>query len=111
MEQTLSSPTKQAHAKFELGDLCYTPRAHAILKEKMVSPFQLIARHVTGDWGDVCDEDAQANEQALELGGRLMSVYGITVPMEDNETSASIRVWVITEADRSVTTILLPEEY
>lgn len=102
----------QSHSRFELGDLCYTPGAQALLQEYRISPFQLLARHVTGDWGDVGEEDAQSNEEALQLGGRLMSVYGLIVPMEnDTKPMPSIKVWVITEADRSVTTILLPEEY
>jgi hypothetical protein len=111
MEQSLTSPTNEARARFELGQLCYTPGAQALLQEYRTSPFQLLARHVIGDWGDVCEEDAQSNEEALQMDARLMSVYGITVPTEDNGISASVKVWVITEAVRSVTTILLPEEY
>ena len=64
----------------------------------------LIQRHVTGDWGDVCAEDADANEQALLTGARLLSSYRSS-PVE------AVKVWIITEADRSSTTILLPEEY
>ncbi|MEQ1557829.1 MAG: type I restriction endonuclease subunit M [Methyloglobulus sp.] len=109
MKQT--STTIQARSRFELGDLCYTPGAQALLIEYRISPFQLLARHVVGDFGNVCAEDAQTNEEALELGGRVMSVYVLTPPKDDNATKASAKVWVITESDRSVTTLLLPEEY
>lgn len=61
-----------------------------------------IQKHSLGDWGDVCpDEDKELNDEALVNGGRLMSVYE-----HDNS-----KYWIITEADRSLTTILLPEEY
>ena len=58
-------------------------------------------RHRAGDWGEVCREDAMLNDHALRYGERLLSVYAI-----DGE-----RVWIITEADRSVTTVLYPSEY
>jgi len=61
-----------------------------------------IQRHVVGDWGDICAEDRQVNADALQYGARLMSVYAIT-PSE--------KLWIITEADRSCTTLLLPQEY
>lgn len=61
-----------------------------------------LARHAQGDWGDVCSEDAQANETALREGGRLLSAY----KLPDGE-----RIWILTEADRSATTVLLPAEY
>ena len=58
-------------------------------------------RHIRGDWGDACKEDAKANDLALEEGSRLFSVY----------FSIDIKFWIITEHDRSATTILLPEDY
>ena len=61
----------------------------------------LIGRHLNQDWGDVCEEDKQSNNQALINGGRLLSSYTL-----DDET-----IWIITEANRSATTILLPSEY
>ena len=63
---------------------------------------KFINRHVTGDWGDVCDEDAMENDLSAENGFRIFSVYCL----EDGT-----KIWVITEADRSTTTILLPSEY
>jgi len=58
-------------------------------------------RHASGDWGEVCDEDKQANEQALINGDRLLSAYDVM----------GKRIWIITEYDRSLTTILFPDEY
>ena len=62
----------------------------------------LINRHAAGDWGDVCDEDRQLNEDAIKGGARTMSVYNV---------QPGLTIWVITEADRSTTTALLPEDY
>jgi hypothetical protein len=59
-------------------------------------------RHLAGDWGDVCDDDRVANEQALQEGDRLFSVY---------KKEGLAELWIITEWDRSVTTTLFPEEY
>ena len=61
-----------------------------------------IARHARGDWGDLCPEDKQANDDALSVGARLLSAY---------HTGDGRKFWIITEADRSITTVLLPEEY
>jgi hypothetical protein len=60
-----------------------------------------LRRHASGDWGEVCKDDAALNEEALKGGDRLHSVYG----------SGERRFWIITEADRSVTTVLMPEDY
>ena len=84
-----------------LGQLVVTPHALALLEKAKISTFALFARHEQGDWGDVDAEDAWANEQALIYGGRLMSVYKLELGT----------IWAITEADRSATTLLLPEEY
>jgi hypothetical protein len=67
----------------------------------MSSILALIKRHATGDWGDVDAEDGKANDEALKNGGRLLSAY----------TVKGVKVWVITEADRSSTTLLLPQDY
>ena len=63
---------------------------------------QLITRHASGDWGDLGEEDKQENNRSLKHGFRIFSAY---------DTSSDIRVWVITEADRSCTTALLPDDY
>lgn len=96
---------------FELGQLCQTPGAQDVLQRYQVSPFQLLTRHVTGDWGDICQEDAQANNEALHEGSRVLSSYTLPPPLSESEKLPPAKVWVITEADQSVTTILLPEEY
>lgn len=71
------------------------------MKEHRIDPLQLLSRHVRGDWGDLTEEDKQENELSVREGFRILSAYG----------QGSQRLWVITKADRSVTTILLPEEY
>ena len=78
-----------------------TPGALKLLPKVGEDPFDYLARHATGDWGELCAFDRRQNEIALHEGLRIFSSY---------ETTAG-RCWVITEADRSVTTILLPEEY
>jgi len=65
-------------------------------------PLDFLFRHLDGDWGELSPEDIRENELSLQYGWRLLSAYTL---------STGVRVWVITEADRSVTTFLLPEEY
>ncbi len=86
---------------FPLGDIAATPGALEILEHLLISPDDLLARHVSGDFGDLSQHDLDANMLALEHGDRLLSVYNI----------GKEKFYVITEADRSVTTILLPSEY
>ncbi len=86
--------------KFSLGHTGITPGAKDGLPPGDVQT--ALTRHARGDWGDVCDDDRQANEDALITGARLFSVY---------HTATGVKFWIITEADRSVTTVLLPEEY
>jgi len=87
-------------ALFPLGKIVMTRGVHAaIAAEKL---FGALLRHAQGDWGDVGAEDRQSNEEALLRQFRLFSVYG---------ASDKSKFWIITEADRSYTTILLPEEY
>jgi len=97
--------------RFDLGELYATPGAQETLQRYQTNPFELVKRHVSGDWGDVCPEDAQANEDALKAGSRLLSAYLLQPPLGEEGNLTSAKVWLITEADRSVTTILLPEEY
>ena len=87
---------------FHLGDVVATPQSIYVLSESGMSVQSLLQRHATGDWGDLCTEDMQANNDALQYGDRLLSSYVL---------SESCKVWVITEYDRSVTTVLLPCEY
>lgn len=86
--------------KFPLGQVCSTPGAlEAIPPEEMLAA---LGRHASGDWGECSSDDAAENELSLKEGFRLLSVY---------TTTAGTKFWIITEADRSVTTVLLPEEY
>ena len=88
--------------KFSLGQNVATPGALAALAESEQNPAFFIARHVTGDWGEVDADDRQANENALLHGERLLSAY---------RTLKGKKIWIITEADRSSTCVLLPDEY
>ena len=86
---------------FPLGQIAITPAALDVLAEAGVHFDELIARYVAGDWGDVSEEDATRNQDAIGCCWVIHSVYG----------TGSEEVWVITEADRSVTTVMLKDEY
>ena len=88
--------------RFALGRLLATLGALSALWEAGVSPLALLKRHAHGDWGDLHEDDQRANELALRQGTRLLSAYAL---------ATGERVWIITEADRSATTLLTPEEY
>jgi hypothetical protein len=88
-------------APLPLGKVVATPGALKLLVEAGGHPFELLARHATGDWGELCAFDRRQNEMALREGYRVLSSYKVPAGS----------VWIITEADRSVTTILLPEDY
>lgn len=86
--------------RFPFGQLVATPNAlNTIPNDEILAS---LSRHLRGDWGTLDAEDLQVNEQALARGGRLFSAY---------HSTAGIKFWIITEADRSATTILLPEDY
>lgn len=85
-----------------LGQVVATPAAIGCLIEAGENPFQYLVRHASGDFGDVDAEDAQLNRDAIVNGDRVLSAYTL---------SSGERIWIITEADRSVTTILLPSDY
>jgi hypothetical protein len=88
-------------APLPLGNVLATPGALKLLGKSGGYPIEYLARHATGDWGDLCAFDRRQNEIALREGYRVFSSYEVPAG----------RVWIITEADRSVTTIVLPEEY
>ena len=94
----LNSPT----LKFSLGRVLATPAALAAIEAGGQTPQMFLRRHASGDWGQLSAEDAQANEDGLASGARLLSCY---------QTTNGVRIWIITEADRSATTLLLPKEY
>ena len=88
-------------APLPLGRVVATPGALEVLGKSGGCALDYLARHATGDWGDLCIHDRRENERSLRHGMRVLSSYPV----------GEERLWVITEADRSVTTILLPEEY
>jgi hypothetical protein len=87
---------------FSAGRIVATPGALALLEKVQKPPSEFLSRHMCGDWGELCQEDRAENELSLKHGFRLLSSY----PVTDTDT-----LWIITEADRSVTTLLLPSEY
>lgn len=94
------NPPIHATALFPMGTIATTPAAIATLL--FLDIIRALGRHSRGDWGEVCEEDRVANDQALKVGARLLSVY---------QGTNGTRFWIITEGDRSVTTILLPNDY
>lgn len=88
---------------FAAGQIVATPGSLELLNKNGIPPFTLINRHIQGDFGDLCREDIKANLDALTTGGRIFSSYLIT--------NRDDKIWIITEADRSITTLLLPEDY
>ncbi|MCM2549253.1 hypothetical protein [Burkholderia glumae] len=88
--------------RFRMGQPVITPAAQSMLEQAGISPTVLLERHLGGDWGELDVADIASNELALLTRKRLLSSY--VIPGES-------RVWIITEADRSITTILLPEDY
>jgi len=89
-------------AQFPLGRVVATPGALDALLIAGQTPAVFLRRHVTGDWGEVDEHDRRENERSVADGCRLLSAYTL---------STGERLWLITEADRSSTTILLPSEY
>jgi hypothetical protein len=92
----------QKRPLFRLGQIVATPGALEALAAAGQMPDEFIIRHVIGDWGSLPPEDIQENEFSLKHGLRIFSSYVL---------STKEKLWVITEADRSVTTLLLPHEY
>ena|SRR5437660_42365 len=87
---------------FSCGRIVATPGALALLEEANKSASEFLSRHLRGDWGELCQEDKAENDLSLKHGFRLLSSYPIT---------GTANLWIITEADRSVTTLLLSSEY
>lgn len=87
---------------FRLGQLVATPGALQALADAEQQALAFLGRHQSGDWGDLSPEDKDLNSQAVTTGGRIFSAY---------HTERNVKIWVITEADRSSTCILLPSEY
>tara|TARA_Y100001949_G_scaffold151691_1_gene137578 strand:+ start:96 stop:437 length:342 start_codon:yes stop_codon:yes gene_type:complete len=107
MKMAEEEEKEQGGPRFELGHIVSTANFTHRMKELGEDPEQLmsiaIGRHVTGDWGDLSDDDKATMEQAIDNKGQLMSSYKIN--------NGDTKFWVITEWDRSVTTVLMPEDY
>lgn len=88
--------------KFRTGQAVGTPAALEAIQAAGQTPQDFLHRHVRGDWGEVGKGDAAANDRAVRDGERILSVY---------KTKLDVTIWIVTEADRSATTILLPSEY
>ena len=102
MNTTHSMNSTPSRCPFALGNVVATPGALDLLDRSATNAVELLLRHQSGDWGNVPPDDAKENLRAILYGGRLLSSY----TLNDNE-----KLWIITEADRSVTTLLLPQEY
>jgi hypothetical protein len=98
----MESSSKEVRAKFPLGQVVSTPGVLELLERAGRQPLEFVARHAVGDWGELNEHDRLVNEHALIHGGRLLSSYIL-----DNGQ----RLWIITEHDRSASTLLLPSEY
>lgn len=94
---------RNASELFSMGRIMATPGALETLRFVGMSASTLLARHAGGDWGNLDAEDRQANDRALMDGSRIFSSYRLVDTGE--------RIWIITEADRSYTTVLRPDEY
>ena len=92
-------------ALFSLGHVVATPAALARLQEYGASVPELLHRHQTGDWQELCKEDRDTNWQAAFGGARVLSAFNI------GSADQPVKIWIITEWDRSVTTILRPQDY
>lgn len=117
-----TAPEYFTEGKFELGRIVATQHImgqHFALALNNKDPelwsnfyrYCLYSRHWQGDWGDLCDEDKQANEDGLLNGGRLFSSYDISEELKKKLRTHEEKIWIITESDRSCTTILFPSDY
>ncbi len=102
MRRNHNTATKTSVTRFALGQTFITPGAEEALLIAGQTEIEFLRRHMSKDWGELSDEDVRENELSLEKGFRLLSAY---------RTVKGQKLWIITEADRSATTILLPSEY
>jgi hypothetical protein len=102
IDQGWLEQSEQTPERFPMGSVVSTPGALAALREAGQDPRELLARHQAGDWGTLSDEDRLENDFSVQHGLRVLSAYTL---------STGVTVWLISEADRSVSTFLLPSEY
>ena len=93
--------TQQTTTPLSLGQVVATQGARQLLDENRMTGVPILKRHASGDWGHICAADAKLNDDAVKNGGRVLSIYKV----------GDESIWVITEADRSSTCILLPSDY
>jgi hypothetical protein len=96
------APCKLSPPRFAHGRLVMTHSVRELIRDTGLDVLTFLQRHLNGDWGDLPEEDRRSNEIALRTGDQLFSAY---------QVNANGKLWIITEADRSVTTLLLPEDY
>jgi hypothetical protein len=89
--------------RFSPGQIVSTPGALEALNAEGTNGLELLRRHVSGDWGELCADDRRENELSVKEGFRILSTYRLR--------RTGVKLWIITEAERSVTTLLLPSEY
>lgn len=99
---TNTQPRTIIGAKFALGQIVATRGVFNYCEEHKINLLPFLASHASCDWGEVCEDDAQSNENAVIHGDRIMSVYTLRTKE---------KIWIITEADRHATTVLFPSEY
>jgi hypothetical protein len=102
MRRNHNTTTQTSVTRFALGQTFITPGAEEALQIAGQTAIEFLRRHMSCDWGVVSEEDAKENELSLKQGFRLLSNY---------QTGKGQQLWIITEADRSATTVLLPSEY
>ena len=102
MQTNSTTHQESSVTRFALGQTYMTPGAEEALMIAGQTGIEFLRRHMSNDWGDLSDEDMRENELSLKEGFRLLSAY---------RTAKGQKLWIITEADRSATTILLPDEY
>jgi len=102
MQKNDNTPTRTAVTRFTLGQTFITPGAQEAIQIAGQTEIEFLRRHMSGDWGDLSNDDIAENELSVKQGFRLLSSY---------QTAKGQQLWIITEADRSATTILLPSEY
>jgi len=102
MRRNHNTTTQTSVTRFALGQTFITPGAEEALQIAGQTAIEFLRRHMSGDWGELSEDDRRENQLSLEQGFRLLSNY---------QTGKGQQLWIITEADRSATTVLLPSEY
>ena len=102
MRRNHSTTTQTSVTRFALGQTFITPGAEEALQIAGQTEIEFLRLHMSGQWGELSEDDVRENELALKKGFRLLSAY---------RTGKGQQLWIITEADRSATTVLLPSEY